>query len=224
MRSRRRCAPNSCRSRSSAPARPASSLPPSCTTRRGTLVSYGLDRIDPEKDMKLILIEAADRDPAGAAASDCRMRRPSCSRKLGVSVSHVRARRRGPAGWRASSRTARSIPAELVVWAAGVKAPDFLEGPRWAGDQPHQSAGRAADAADDARREHFRDRRLRRVPVAREGGRAGAAAGAVGAPAGVAHGEADPKRCCAGKPLADVALPRLRLAGLARRVLRRRAT
>ena len=29
------------------------------TTR--TLVSYGLDRIDPEKDMKLILIEAADR-------------------------------------------------------------------------------------------------------------------------------------------------------------------
>ena len=29
------------------------------TTR--TLVSYGLDRIDPEKDMKLILVEAADR-------------------------------------------------------------------------------------------------------------------------------------------------------------------
>src|SRR5438477_5900864 len=29
------------------------------TTR--TLVSYGLDRIDPEKDMRLILIEAADR-------------------------------------------------------------------------------------------------------------------------------------------------------------------
>ena len=47
------------------------------TTR--ALVSYGLDRIDPEKDMKLILIEAADRICRRCRRA-CRRQRPSCSR------------------------------------------------------------------------------------------------------------------------------------------------
>ena len=47
------------------------------TTR--TLVSYGLDRIDPEKDMKLILIEAADRICRRCRRA-CRRQQTSCSR------------------------------------------------------------------------------------------------------------------------------------------------
>src|ERR1700720_1041444 len=38
---------------------------------------------------------------------------------------------------------------------------------RWARDQSHQSARRRADAADDARSRHFRDRGLRRLSASR---------------------------------------------------------
>ena len=34
------------------------------------IIAYGLDRIDPQRDLRIVLIEAADRDPAGAAAAD----------------------------------------------------------------------------------------------------------------------------------------------------------
>ena len=92
------------------------------TTR--TLVSYGLDRIDPDKDMRLIVIEAADRvlpalpkrlsDSAGKLLEN-----------LGISVrTSARVAEVLPEGVRLAS--GEIIPAELVVWAAGVKAPDFL--------------------------------------------------------------------------------------------------
>jgi NADH:quinone reductase (non-electrogenic) len=92
------------------------------TTRQ--LVAYGLDRIDPEKDIKIELIEAADRIlpalPARLATAAAKL-----LENLGVRV-------------RTSSKVAEVlstgvrlatgafIPAELVVWAAGVKAPDVL--------------------------------------------------------------------------------------------------
>ena len=89
-----------------------------------TLVSYGLDRIDPDKDMRLIVIEAADRvlpalpkrlsDSAGKLLEN-----------LGISVrTSARVAEVLPEGVRLAS--GEIIPAELVVWAAGVKAPDFL--------------------------------------------------------------------------------------------------
>ena len=92
------------------------------TTR--TLVSYGLDRIDPDKDMRLIVIEAADRvlpalprrlsDTAGKLLE-----------KLNISVrTSARVAEVIPRGVKLA--TGEIIPAELVVWAAGVKAPDFL--------------------------------------------------------------------------------------------------
>jgi NADH dehydrogenase len=90
-----------------------------------TLVSYGLDRIDPEKDIKLILIEAADRIlPAlPPRLSDAATR---LLQNLGV---HVRTSARVAEvladGVRLADGTV--IPAELVVWAAGVKAPEILE-------------------------------------------------------------------------------------------------
>jgi len=93
------------------------------TTR--TLVSYGLDRIDPQKDIRLILIEAADRIlpalPARLSTAATKL-----LEKLGV---HVRTSSRVaeilPDGVRLAD--GQIIPAELVVWAAGVKAPDFLK-------------------------------------------------------------------------------------------------
>jgi NADH dehydrogenase len=92
------------------------------TTR--TLVSYGLDRIDVDKDMRVILIEAADRvlpalpkriaDAAARLLAQMRI-----SVRTSARVSEVL-----PNGVRLAG--GEFIPAELVVWAAGVKAPDFL--------------------------------------------------------------------------------------------------
>ena len=93
------------------------------------------------------------------------------------------------------------IPAELVVWAAGVKAPDFLKDLDGLETNRINQLVVLPDAADDARRRHLRHRRLRRLPLARQGRRARAAARAGRAPAGVAHGEADRATGCAGKPL-----------------------
>jgi NADH dehydrogenase len=93
------------------------------TTRQ--LVAFGLDRIDPDKDIKISLIEAADRIlpalPERLSKSAVKL-----LEDLGV---HVRvAARVGqvlPNGVRLASGDV--IPAELVVWSAGVKAPDVLK-------------------------------------------------------------------------------------------------
>ncbi|MFI4887887.1 MAG: NAD(P)/FAD-dependent oxidoreductase [Burkholderiales bacterium] len=92
------------------------------TTR--TLVSYGLDRIDPEKDMRLILIEAADRVlPALPRRIADAAERLLATMRISVRTS-ARVAEVLPNGVRLAS--GEIIPAELVVWAAGVKAPDFL--------------------------------------------------------------------------------------------------
>jgi NADH dehydrogenase len=93
------------------------------TTRQ--LVAYGLDRIDPEKDIRIIVIEAADRIlPALPAALS--QAAHDLLRGLNVHV-HTSARVAEvlPDGVRLAS--GETIPAELVVWAAGVKAPDVLK-------------------------------------------------------------------------------------------------
>jgi NADH dehydrogenase len=93
------------------------------TTRQ--VIAYGLDRIDPEKDIKLNLIEAADRI---LPALPPRMSDAAASllSSLGVCI-HASAKVAEvlPQGVRLADGTI--IPAELVVWAAGVKAPDFLK-------------------------------------------------------------------------------------------------
>ena len=92
------------------------------TTR--TLVSYGLDRIDPEKDMRLIVIEAADR-VLPALPMRLSVTAGKLLANLGISVrTSARVAEVLPNGVRLAS--GEVIPAELVVWAAGVKAPDFL--------------------------------------------------------------------------------------------------
>ena len=92
------------------------------TTR--TLVSYGLDRIDPDKDINLIVIEAADRV---LPALPKRLSDAALKLLEGMRVSvrtSARVAEVVPEGVRLAS--GELVPAELVVWAAGVKAPDFL--------------------------------------------------------------------------------------------------
>jgi NADH dehydrogenase len=93
-------------------------------TVRG-VVAFGLDKIDPDKDIKITLIEAADRVvPAlPQRLSDATMRLLG---ELGVDVR---------TGARVTEVTADGVhlaggdfvPSELVVWSAGVCGPDVLK-------------------------------------------------------------------------------------------------
>jgi NADH dehydrogenase len=88
------------------------------------LVAYGLDRIDPKEDIRLYVIEAADRilpalpprlsEAATGLLTDLGVVVRTSSRVAEVTDRGVRL------------ASGESIPAELVVWAAGVKAPDVL--------------------------------------------------------------------------------------------------
>ena len=88
------------------------------------LVAFGLDRIDPDRDITLHVIEAAERIlPAlppriATAAADL-------LRGLGVKV-YTGARVAAVLPNGVELTDGRIINAELVVWAAGVKAPGFL--------------------------------------------------------------------------------------------------
>ncbi len=89
-----------------------------------TLVSYNLERIDPERDIRLNLIEAGPRIlpalPERIAASATTL-----LQGLGVQV-RTGARVTGVTAEGVQLASGELVPAELVVWAAGVKAPDFL--------------------------------------------------------------------------------------------------
>src|SRR5207253_886612 len=90
------------------------------------LASFGLDRIDFDKLIKLTIIEAGPRilPPLPESLANATM---DMLGKLGVQVL---------TGKRAAEITAQGvrlasgefIAAEMVVWAAGIKAPDFLAG------------------------------------------------------------------------------------------------
>ena len=93
------------------------------TTRQ--LIAFGLDRIDPDKHIKIHLIEAADRI---LPALPQRLSKAAAKLLEGLKVEiHTSARVAAvlPNGVQLAS--GRFIPAELVVWAAGVKAPDVLK-------------------------------------------------------------------------------------------------
>jgi NADH dehydrogenase len=92
-------------------------------TTRG-LVEFGLDRIDPDRDITLCLIEAADRIlpalPPRISESATEL-----LRKLGVKV-NTSARVAAVMPNEIKLADGSTIAADLVVWAAGVKAPAFL--------------------------------------------------------------------------------------------------
>lgn len=88
------------------------------------LVSYNLDRIDPDKDIRIHLIEASPR-VLPALPERISMKALKLLQDLGVQVhTYARVAEVLPHGVRLAD--GQEIPAELVVWAAGVKAPAFL--------------------------------------------------------------------------------------------------
>lgn len=93
------------------------------TTR--ALISFGLDRIDPGKDIRIIVIEGAQRilPAVPERVSNAALRQLD---KIGVEVrSNAIVAEVLPDGVRL--KNGEVIPAELVVWAAGVKAPEMLK-------------------------------------------------------------------------------------------------
>jgi NADH dehydrogenase len=92
------------------------------TTRE--LVAYGLDRIDPDKDVKLTVIEAAERI-LPALPERIALATQQLLLDLDIQVlTHARVAEVVADGVRLAD--GRKIPAELTVWAAGVRAPAFL--------------------------------------------------------------------------------------------------
>lgn len=92
-------------------------------TTRG-VVAYGLDRIDPDKDIKITLIEAADRIlpalPERIAEATLKVLHGlGVEMRTGARVTEVR-----PDG--VGLADGDFIPAELVVWSAGVQGPAVL--------------------------------------------------------------------------------------------------
>jgi NADH:ubiquinone reductase (H+-translocating) len=88
------------------------------------IIAYGLDKIDPERDLRIVLIEAADRvlpalpERISASTKDLLL-------KLGVEV-RTGARVAEVMADGVKLADGQVIPSELVVWSAGVQAPAFL--------------------------------------------------------------------------------------------------
>jgi len=94
------------------------------TTR--AIISFGMDRVDPEKDLKVALIEAAPRilpalSPRISTAAEALLSDLGVEVMTNAKVQQVEANK-------VVLSDGVEIPAELIVWAAGVKAPDFLKG------------------------------------------------------------------------------------------------
>jgi NADH dehydrogenase len=88
------------------------------------IIAYGLDKIDPEHDLRIVLMEAADRvlpallERISASTRDLLV-------KLGVEV-RTKARVAEVLADGVKLADGEIIPSELVVWSAGVQAPAFL--------------------------------------------------------------------------------------------------
>jgi NADH dehydrogenase len=88
------------------------------------VIAYGLDRIDPRRDLRIILIEAADRI---LPALPERISEAALEILQGIEVEiHTAARVSEVTAEGVKLASGDFIPSELVVWAAGIKAPKFL--------------------------------------------------------------------------------------------------
>src|SRR5437660_537151 len=88
------------------------------------VVAFGLDRIDPERDIRIVVIEGAERIlpglPERISKATARL-----LHNIGVEV-HTGARVTQVTNEGVQLADGSFISSELVVWAAGVKAPDVL--------------------------------------------------------------------------------------------------
>jgi NADH dehydrogenase len=92
------------------------------TTRE--VVAYGLDRVNPDKDIRVKVIEAAPR-VLPALPERLSTATTLLLQKLGVEV-HTNAKVEAVMADGVRLSDGRTVESEIVVWAAGVKAPDFL--------------------------------------------------------------------------------------------------
>ena len=88
------------------------------------VVAYGLDRIDPERDIRIVLIEAAPRILPGlperiSEATHALLTELGVEVRTGARVAEIRADG-------VALADGGFVPAELAVWAAGVKGPEVL--------------------------------------------------------------------------------------------------
>lgn len=93
------------------------------STREMTV--YGLDNINPDKDIKISLIEASDRLlPAlpERMSNSVRLELKKLQVNLYLNEKVVEVREKG-----VKTTSGKYISSELVVWAAGIKAPNFLK-------------------------------------------------------------------------------------------------
>ena len=92
------------------------------TTRE--LATYGLEKIDPDKNLHLLLVESSDRILSGLPP---RLSSAAAERlhELGVQIHTnervVEVRKDGML-----TQSGKFFPASMMVWSAGIKAPDFL--------------------------------------------------------------------------------------------------
>ena len=89
------------------------------------MTAYGIDRINPDRDIKISIIEASPRLlpalPKKLSHSvELELRKLRVHLLMGARVTEVSTKG-------VTTHTKRFIPSSLVVWAAGVKAPDFLK-------------------------------------------------------------------------------------------------
>ncbi|CAM8385369.1 NAD(P)/FAD-dependent oxidoreductase [Candidatus Methylopumilus planktonicus] len=89
------------------------------------MTAYGIDRVNPDRDIKISIIEASSRLlpalPKKLSHSvELELRKLRVHLYLGERVTSVSAKG-------VTTHTKRFVPSALVVWAAGVKAPDFLK-------------------------------------------------------------------------------------------------
>jgi NADH dehydrogenase len=88
------------------------------------LIAFGLDKIDPDRDVKITLVEAADRILPALPESIANRTR-DVLRKLHVDIK-TKARVTEVTAEGVKLADGAFIRSELVVWAAGVRGPDVL--------------------------------------------------------------------------------------------------
>ena len=93
------------------------------TTRE--LAAYGLNKIDADRDIKISIIEASERvlpalPPKLSDAVNLELRKLNVQVFAGERVTEVSEKG-------VHTHSGRFYPSELVVWAAGIKAPEFLK-------------------------------------------------------------------------------------------------
>lgn len=93
-------------------------------TTRG-LIAYGLDKVDPERDIKITLVEAQERilpalpEKLSKATADI-LKGLGVDIKTNAFVTEV-------SDQGVTLKSGEFVPSELVVWAAGVKGPEVLQ-------------------------------------------------------------------------------------------------